>query len=151
MATRTRPPLCLWDGAGAPLGRYAVEMLRAEGVTGAEDLDVAAGAWPAEALAGRQALVVAPCRPETGAEAAALAALRAGTGVIWLRPATATAHALGLAGGGARVAPDFYVAPEPRHPLSLPTTDGPLQFHGAADLYDRPASPEGVVAWVAGR
>jgi len=151
VGTRTRPPLCLWDRAGAPLGRYAVEMLRAEGVTGADDLDVSAGVWPADALAGRQALVVAPCRPETGAEAAALAALRAGTGVVWLRPTVATAHALGLDGGGPRVAPDFYVAPERHHPLSLPAMEGPLQFHGAADLYDRPPSPESVVAWVAGR
>jgi hypothetical protein len=146
-----RPPLCLWDSAGAPFGRYAVEMLQAEGLTGAEALDVSAGAVPPDALTERQALVIAPCRPATGAEAVALSALRAGTAVILLRPSADTAHDLGLTGGGGRrVAPELYIAPQRRHPLSLPVFDEPLQFHGAADLYDKPQPPAEVVAWVAG-
>jgi hypothetical protein len=142
------PVLCLWDRTTAPLGRYAVELLHAEGLTGAIDRDVSTAPVTAGDLAGHQAVVVAPCGAHTGAEVAALEALQAGTAVVFLRPSRETARTLGLTASTARVANEFYLAPERAHPLWFPALGDALQFHSAADLYER--REEGVLAWVAG-
>src|SRR5437773_1072132 len=138
------PVLCLWDRTTAPLGRYAVEMLRAEGLTGTVDRDVSTASVTAGDLAGHHAVVVAPCGAHTGAEAAALEALQAGAAVVFLRPSRETARTLGLTSSNTRIANEFYVAPERGHPLWFPALGDALQFHGAADLYDR--RDEGVLA-----
>jgi hypothetical protein len=91
---------------------------------------------------------VAPCGAHTGAEAVVLEALQAGAAVVFLRPSRETAGALGLTSSNTRVANEFYVAPERGHPLWFPALGDALQFHGAADLYDR--RDEGVLARVAG-
>ncbi len=141
------PPLCLWDPTVAPLGRYAAEMLRAEGLTGAMERDVSSTPVISQELTRHQAVVVAPCGSEGGAEAAALEALQAGAAVVFLRPSRQTAAALGLRSRGSKVANDFYIAPEPSHPLWFPALGDFLQFHGGADLYDK---RDGVLAWIAG-
>jgi hypothetical protein len=145
------PVLCLHDRTAAPFGRYALEILHAEGVTGAVERDASSGvAVAAEELLGHHAIVVTPTGAATGAEAAALAALRAGAGVVFLRPSLGTARALGLISNGRRVAPEMYLAPERAHPLWCPALGDFLQVHGAADLYDRPEARDNVLAWVAG-
>jgi hypothetical protein len=140
------PVLCLWDRRTAPFGRYAVEMLHAEGLTGATDWDVATRPATADELIRHQAVIVAPCSPTTGAEKAALAALHAGTAVVFLRPSRSTATALGLSGRSEGIAQDGYLAPARAHPLWFPALGDLLQFHGPADLYERGGS---VLAWVA--
>ena len=90
------PPLCCYDPQAAPFGRYVLEMLFAEGLTGAEEHDVRQMPLTADALRDRQAVIVAPCGEDTGAEAAALEALRQGTPVVFLRPSAETAAELGL-------------------------------------------------------
>lgn len=147
------PVLCLHDRAAAPFGRYALEMLHAEGLTGAVERDASATATApvvTEGLLRHHAIVVTPTGAATGAEAAALAALRAGAGVVFLRPSIETARALGLVSDGRRVAKEMYLAPERAHPLWFPALGDFLQFHGTADLYDRSEAREDVVAWVAG-
>jgi hypothetical protein len=128
-------------------------MLRAEGLTGALERDVSREPVAAETLSGHRAIVVAPCGGgPTDAEAAALGALRAGTGTVFLRPSLETARVLGLvASGRDRVARDQYLAPEPAHPLWYPALGDALQFHGPADLYAGPEAPAAALAWVAGR
>ena len=59
------PPVCCYDSQAAPLGRYAQEMLFAEGVTGAEEHDVRQMPLTADALRERQAVIVAPCGEDT--------------------------------------------------------------------------------------
>ena len=71
-------------------------MLFAEGLTGAEEHDVRQMPLTADVLRDRQAVIVAPCGEDTGAEAAALEALRQGTPVVFLRPSAATAAELGI-------------------------------------------------------
>jgi hypothetical protein len=145
------PVLCLYDRTAAPFGRYAAEMLRAEGLTATAERDVSLAPPATEELSHRQAVVVAPCGSASGAEAAALAALRAGAGVVFLRPSHETARALGLRPDERRTAIEQYLAPERSHPLWSPASGDFLQVHGPADLYDRPAPPAEVVAWIAGR
>jgi hypothetical protein len=142
-----RPVLCLWDKSFAPLGRYVVEMLQAEGLTGASDRDVSASRISARDLDGRQAIIVAPCAPDSGAEASALEALRGGAAIVFLRPSRQTAATLGLTARTERVANEFYIAPDRSHPLWFAALGDFLQFHGGADLYDR---CDDVLAWIAG-
>lgn len=142
------PVLCLWDRAVAPLGRYAVEMLRAEGLTGALDREVSSNPVRAADLMRHQAIIVAPCDQRTGAEAAALEALQTGCAVIFLRPSRQTAQRLGLTATSVRVANEFYIAPERAHPLWFAELGDTLQFHGAADLYDR--RDDGLLARISG-
>lgn len=137
--------LCLWNRRVAPFGRYAVEMLHAEGLTGAREQEVTLSPVSVSELRDYQVVVVAPSGEET--EAIALEALRGGTAIVFLRPSRATAERLGLRARGSRVANDFYLAPNRAHPLWFPTLGDFLQFHGGADLYDR---AENTLAWVAG-
>lgn len=139
--------LCLWDRRAAPLGRYLVEMLYAEGITGAIERDVTVAPVSADDLRDYQIIVVAPCGDETGAEAAALAALEAGSSVIFLRPSRTIAARLGLNARRTQIANDCYIAPNRAHPLWFPALGDFLQYHGGADLYDQ---REGVLAWIAG-
>ena len=65
--TRTLfPPLCCYDPQVAPFGRYALEMLYAEGLTGAEEQNVGETPLTADTLQARQAVIVAPCGEDTG-------------------------------------------------------------------------------------
>ena len=97
--TRTLfPPLCCYDPQAAPFGRYALEMLYAEGLTGAEEQNVRETLLEAGAVRDRQAVIVAPSGADTGAEAAALEALEQGTPAVFLRPSEKTAAALGITG-----------------------------------------------------
>jgi hypothetical protein len=126
-------------------------MLRAEGLTGAAERDVAQAPPTAGELARHQAVVVAPCGSASRAEGVALAALRAGAGVVFLRPSHETARVLGLRPDGGRVAVEQYLAPERSHPLWFPALGDVLQVHGPSDLYERPGPGQAVLAWVAGR
>lgn len=145
-----RPILCLYDPSTNPFGRYAVEMLRAEGLTGALEQDTSRVPVAAQALSGHRAVVVAPCGAATNA--VALQALHSGTGTVFLRPSLDTARLLGLSASGRdRVARSQYLAPERSHPLWFPALGDALQFHGDADLYERPEPPAAALAWVAGQ
>ncbi len=150
-ATTILPPLCCYDPQAAPFGRYVLEILYAEGLTGAEEQNVRETPLEAGALAVRQAVIVAPCGEETGAEAAALEALRHGTPVVFLRPSENTAAALGIADKQRRTANDAYIAPERDHPLWFASVGDFLQFHGTADMYGEYGGRERVLAWIAGR
>ena len=129
------PPLCCYDPEAAPLGRYVLEMLFAEGLTGAEERNARQEPLTVAALQARQAVILAPCGEDTGAEAAALAALRQGTPVVFLRPSAETAAKLGIAAKQRRTANEAYVAPERNHPLWFAALSDFMQFHGAADVY----------------
>ena len=150
-STALRPPLCCYDPQAAPLGRYALEMLYAEGLTGAEERNVREAPLTAGALKDRQAVIVAPCGEDTGAEAAALEALRQGTPVVFLRPSAETAAELGISDVQRRTANEAYVAPERDHPLWFAALGDFLQFHGTADMYGEYGGRERVLAWIAGR
>ncbi len=145
------PPLCCHDPQTAPFGRYGLEMLFAEGLTGAEERNVREAPLEAGAAKERQAVIVAPCGEDTGAEAAALAALRQGTPVVFLRPSAETAAELGIKDRQRRTANEAYIAPERDHPLWFAALGDFLQFHGAADMYGEYGGNERVLAWVAGR
>ncbi len=145
------PPLCLSDRTFAPFGRYAVEMLLAEGLTGAAERDVSAAPVSLADLLSRQAIVLAPCQPERGAEETVLAALAQGAGVVFLRPSAGTARTLGFAPLANRTAQECYLLPEQQHPLAFPALGEALQFHGTADLYETPADRGSVCAWIGGR
>ena len=149
--TTLLPPLCCYDPQAAPLGRYVLEMLYAEGLTGAEEHDVRQMPLTADALRDRQAVIVAPCGEDTGAEAAALEALRQGTPVVFLRPSAATAAELGISKKQRRTANEAYIAPERDHPLWFAAVGDFLQFHGTADMYAEFGGRERVLAWIAGR
>lgn len=149
--TEVSPPLCCYDPQTAPFGRYVLEMLFAEGLTGAEEQNVRQKPLEASALKERQAVIVAPCGEDTGAEAAALAALRQGTPVVFLRPSAETAAVLGLTGKQRRTANEAYLAPERDHPLWFAALGDFMQFHGAADMYADYGGRERVLAWIAGR
>ena len=126
-------------------------MLYAEGLTGAEEHDVRQMPLTADALRDRQAVIVAPCGEDTGAEAAALEALRQGTPVVFLRPSAATAAELGISEKQRRTANEAYIAPERDHPLWFAAVGDFLQFHGTADMYAEFGGRERVLAWIAGR
>ena len=145
------PPLCCFDPQTAPFGRYVLEMLFAEGLTGAEEQNVREVPLAAETLQERQAVIVAPCGEDTGAEAAALAALQLGTPTVFLRPSECTAAELGLTGKKRRSANEAYIAPERDHPLWFAALGETLQFHGTADMYGEYGGRERVLAWIAGR
>ena len=145
------PPLCCYDPQVAPFGRYVLEMLYAEGLTGAEEQNVRATPLDAGALQGRQAVIVAPCGEDTGAEAAALEALRQGTPVVFLRPSEQAAAELGISKRQRRTANEAYLAPERNHPLWFAAVGDFLQFHGTADMYGEYGGRERVLAWIAGR
>ena len=145
------PPLCCYDPQVAPLGRYVLEMLFAEGLTGAEEQNVRETPLVASALEARQAVIVAPCGEDTGAEVAALEALRQGTPVVFLRPSAATAAELGISKKQRRTANEAYIAPERDHPLWFAAVGDFLQFHGTADMYAEFGGRERVLAWIAGR
>ena len=145
------PPLCCYDPQAAPLGRYVLEMLLAEGLTGAEEQNVRETPLAVGALEARQAVIVAPCGEETGAEAAALEALRQGTPVVFLRPSAEKAAVLGLTDRQRRTANEAYIAPERDHPLWFAAVGEFLQFHGTADMYAEYGGRERVLAWIAGR
>ena len=149
--TAMLPPLCCYDPEAAPFGRYVLEMLYAEGLTGAEEQNVRETPLEAESLRGRQAVIVAPCGEDTGAEAAALEALRQGTPTVFLRPSERTAAALGIADKQRRTANEAYIAPERDHPLWFAALGDFLQFHGTADMYGEYGGRERVLAWIAGR
>ena len=145
------PPLCCYDSHAAPFGRYVLEMLYAEGLTGAEEHDVRQMPLTADALRSRQAVIVAPCGEDTGAEEAALEALRQGTPVVFLRPSAETAAELGISDKQRRTANEAYIAPERDHPLWFAAVGDFLQFHGTADMYAEFGGRERVLAWIAGR
>ena len=145
------PPLCCYDLDTAPFGRYVLEMLFAEGLTGAEEQNVREAPLAAEALQGRQAVIVAPCGADTGAEQVALAALRQGTPVVFLRPSVETAAVLGLTDKQRRTANEAYIAPERDHPLWFAALGDFMQYHGTADMYGKYGGRERVLAWIAGR
>ena len=149
--TTLLPPLCCYDPQTAPLGRYVLEMLFAEGLTGAEEQNVRETPLEAGVLEARQAVIVAPCGEDTGAEAAALEALRQGTPVVFLRPSAATAAELGISEKQRRTANEAYIAPERDHPLWFAAVGDFLQFHGTADMYAEFGGRERVLAWIAGR
>ena len=96
-------------------------------------------------------MIVAPCGEDTGAEAAALEALRQGTPVVFLRPSAATAAELGISKKQRRTANEAYIAPERDHPLWFAAVGDFLQFHGTADMYAEFGGRERVLAWIAGR
>ena len=146
-----RSPLCCHDSDVAPFGRYVRGMLFAEGLTGAEEQDVRDAPLDAIALQERQAVIVAPCGADTGAEAAALAALEQGTPVVFLRPSAETAAELGIEDKQRRTANEAYIAPERGHPLWFAALGDFLQFHGTADMYAEYGGRERVLAWIAGR
>ncbi len=150
-ATTLLPPLCCYDPDVAPFGRYVLEMLYAEGLTGAEERNVREAPLTACALKGRQAVIVAPCGEDTGADAAALEALREGTPVVFLRPSAETAAELGITNKQRRTANEAYIAPERDHPLWFAALGDFLQFHGTADMYGECGGRERVLAWIAGR
>lgn len=145
------PPLCCYDPESAPFGRYVLEMLFAEGLTGAEEQNVRETPLTAEALHGRQAVLVAPCGEDTGAETAALEALRKGTPVVFLRPSAETAAKLGLTNKQRRTANEAYIAPVRDHPLWFAALGDFMQYHGTADMYGEYGGSERVLAWIAGR
>jgi hypothetical protein len=145
------PPLCCFDPQTAPFGRYVLEMLFAEGLTGAEGQNVRETPLNASAVTDRQAVILAPCGEDTGAEAAALEALHQGTPVVFLRPSEQTAAVLGITDKQRRTAVDAYIAPERDHPLWFAAVGDFLQFHGAADMYGEYGGNERVLAWIAGR
>ena len=148
---RVSPPLCVYDPQAATFGRYALEMLFAEGLTGAEEQNVRETPLAAEALQARQAVIIAPCGEDTGAEQAALAALQQGTPVVFLRPSAETAAALGLTDRQRRTANEAYIAPERDHPLWFAALGDFMQFHGTADMYGTFGGRERVLAWLGGR
>ena len=148
---KLHPPLCFYDPDVAPFGRYVLEMLYAEGLTGAEERNVRETPLTAGALKDRQAVIVAPCGEDTGAEAAALEALRQGTPVVFLRPSAETAAELGITNKQRRTANEAYIAPERDHPLWFAAVGDFLQFHGTADMYGEYGGRERVLAWIAGR
>ncbi|MCY4437002.1 MAG: hypothetical protein OXE05_06670 [Chloroflexi bacterium] len=150
-ATTLLPPLCCYDPDVAPFGRYELEMLYAEGLTGAEERNVRETPLEASAVKDRLAVIVAPCGEDTGAEAAALEALRQGTPVVFLRPSEQTAVELGIANKQRRTANEAYIAPERDHPLWFAALGDFLQFHGTADMYGEYGGRERVLAWIAGR
>ena len=96
-------------------------------------------------------MIVGPCGEETGAEAAALEALRQGTPVVFLRPSAETAAELGISEKQRRTANEAYIAPERDHPLWFAAVGDFLQFHGTADMYAEFGGRERVLAWIAGR
>ncbi len=145
------PPLCCYDPETAPFGRYVLEMLFAEGLTGAEERNARQSPLTVDSLQARQAVIVAPCGADTGAEAAALAALERGTPVVFLRPSAETAAELGIEGKQRRTANEAYVAPERDHPLWFSALGDFMQFHGAADVYADYGGRERVLAWLGGR
>ncbi len=150
-ATTLLPPLCCYDPQAEPFGRYVLEMLFAEGLTGAEEQNVREAPLAADALKDRQAVIVAPCGEDTGAEQAALEALRQGTPVVFLRPSAATSAVLGLTDKQRRTANEAYIALERDHPLWFAALGDFMQFHGTADMYGEYGGPENVLAWIAGR
>lgn len=145
------PPLCSHDPQTAPFGRYVLEMLFAEGLTGAQEQNVRETPLTTEAMRGRLAVIVAPCGEETGAEQAALEALRQGTPVVFLRPSAETAAVLGLTDKQRRTAIEAYIAPERDHPLWFAALGDFMQYHGTADMYGEYSGRERVLAWIAGR
>ncbi len=149
--TTLLPPLCCYDPQAAPFGRYVLEMLYAEGLTGAEEQNVRETPLEAGALEARQAVIVAPCGEDTGAEEAALQALQQGTPVVFLRPSEKTAAELGISEKQRRTANEAYIAPERDHPLWFAAVGDFLQFHGTADMYGEYGGRERVLAWIAGR
>lgn len=149
--TTLLPPLSCYDPQTAPFGRYVLEMLFAEGLTGADEQNARETPVTAEALQARQAVVVAPTGEDTGAEAAALEALENGTPVVFLRPSAETAAQLGLTDKQQRTANEAYIAPERDHPLWFAALGDFMQFHGAADMYGEYGGRERVLAWIAGR
>lgn len=126
-------------------------MLFAEGLTGAEEQNVREKPLTAEAVQARQAVIVAPCGADTGAEQAALEALRQGTPVVFLRPSAETAAELGLSGKQRRTANEAYIAPERDNPLWFAALGDFMQYHGTADMYSEFGDRERVLAWIAGR
>ena len=150
-ATPLLPTLCCYDPDVAPFGRYVLEMLYAEGLTGTEERNVREAPLTAGALKDRQAVIVAPCGEDTGAEAAALEVLRQGTPVVFLRPSAETAAELGIINKQRRTANEAYIAPERDHPLWFAALGDFLQFHGTADMYGEYGGRERVLAWIAGR
>jgi len=149
--TTLLPPLCCYDPQTAPFGRYVLEILFAEGLTGTEEQNVREVPLAVEALQARQAVIVAPCGADTGAEQAALAVLRQGTPVVFLRPSAETAADLGLTDKQRRSANEAYISPEREHPLWFAALGDFMQFHGAADTYAEYGGSERVLAWIAGR
>ena len=145
------PPLCIYDPQAAPFGRYVLEMLFAEGLTGAEEQNVRLEPLEASALKERQAVIVAPCGDDTGAEAAALETLKQGTPVVFLRPSAETAAELGITSKQRRTANEAYIAPERDHPLWYAALGDFMQYHGTADMYGEYGGRERVLAWIAGR
>lgn len=145
------PPLCCYDPEVAPFGRYVLEMLFAEGLTGAEEQNVRETPLEAGTVKDRQAVIVAPCGEDTGVEAAALEALRQGTPVVFLRPSAETAAELGIKEKQRRTANEAYIAPERNHPLWFAALGDFMQYHGTADMYAEYGGRERVLAWIAGR
>lgn len=150
-SSTTLPPLCCYDPQTAPFGRYVLEMLFAEGLTGAEEQNVRETPLVAESLQARQVVIMAPCGADTGAEAAALEALRQGTPVVFLRPSAKTAAELGLTNKRRHAAKEAYIAPERDHPLWFAALGDFMQYHSTADTYAEYGERERVLAWIAGR
>lgn len=144
------PPLCVYDPLAAPFGRYVLEMLFAEGLTGAEEQNARETPLTADTLNARQAVIVAPCGADTGTETAALAALENGTPVVFLRPSAETAAELGLTDKQPRTANEAYIAPERDHPLWFAALGDFMQFHDTADMYGEYGGRERVLAWLGG-
>ena len=134
-----------------PLGGMCWRCSMPRGLTGAEEQNVREAPLEGSALEGRQAVIVAPCGEDTGAEAAALEALRQGTPVVFLRPSAETAAELGISKKQRRTANEAYIAPERDHPLWFAAVGDFLQFHGVADMYAEFGGRERVLAWIAGR
>ena len=120
-----------------PLGAMCWRCSYAEGLTGAEEQNVRETPLDGRCAQGaRQAVIVVPCGEDTGAEAAALEALRQGTPVVFLRPSAKRLlrnSALAKSSGARRMRLISRWSAD--HPLWFAAVGDFLQFHGTADMY----------------
>ncbi len=145
-------PILVVLDSGSPhrFSGYITEILDIEGYNWREVHDLASGALTADALAGRQVVILAHVEPSADAQETLLEYTRGGGGLIALRPPREMAARLGLGSSPAeRTMVDRYVSFSEICALNIGIDHGPLQFHGRGEQYTWSGEPNAVVAYFA--
>jgi hypothetical protein len=123
-------------------GRYLAEILRAEGFTDHEVVELADRTLGD--LSGYDLVVVARVRPTRAQVGQLLDYAAAGGRLILVRPSYLLARTLGLRSTHTMVAP-AYVRPNDASPVGRGVPQEPIETHVPADAYAPDALPEGAV------
>ncbi len=126
-------PILVLASRSNPFSRYVAEILLAEGLNAFEVADVSV-LTPA-LLAEHQVAVLGEVALTESQVGVVTEWVRGGAGVVALRPDRRLAGLLGLAGGSAALL-EGYLAVDATTAPGAGICDVPMQFHGAADLYD---------------